>query len=84
MDLLKKFSTTSVVLLFSAMNVGCASLDIQPWTAEEIVDDIIISSITGVQTSYGNQARCNHYKMIGGSSYREWYKNGKIACSYQK
>jgi hypothetical protein len=62
---------------------SCAALDIKPWSAEGIVDGIITTAITGKNTSYGNKARCNHYKMVGGSTYREWTKDGEIACSME-
>lgn len=63
---------------------GCSTLDLKPWSTEEFVDGVISTAISGKQTSYGNEATCNHYKMIGGSSYREWVKDGEIACSYKR
>ena len=60
---------------------GCTALDIKPWSADDIIDGIITTTITGDNTSYGNEATCNHYKMKCGSGYREWIKDGEIACS---
>jgi len=68
---------------FALVLSGCSTLDLKPWSAENVIDGVISSLISGRQTSYGNEASCNHYKMIGGSSYREWTKDGKIACSYK-
>ena len=73
-----------ILLVFIVLgHSGCSTLNIRPWSSEEVIDGVISSVISGRQTSYGNDARCNHYKMIGGSSYREWTKDGKIACSYK-
>ena len=76
---MKRISLLFFVLVLSS----CSTLDIKPWSSEEVIDGVISSVISGRQTSYGNEARCNHYKMISGSSYREWTKDGKIACSYK-
>jgi len=73
----------SLLLPIMISITGCTALDIKPWSSEEVIDGVISSVISGRQTSYGNEATCNHYKMIGGSSYREWIKDGKIACSYK-
>jgi hypothetical protein len=61
---------------------GCAVLDLKPVSAEEMVHVFIIKEATGKTASYGNQAKCDHYKRIGGDSYREWEKDGKIACAH--
>jgi len=60
---------------------GCAALDIKPWSAGDIVDGVMTTTVTGNSTSYGNEATCNHYKMKCASRYREWVKDGEIACS---
>ena len=73
----------ALLALFVASLSGCSTLDIQPWSSEEIIDGVISSALTGRKTAYGNQATCNHYKMVGGSSYREWKQDGEIACSYK-
>ena len=76
-------SIKRVSLLFCVLSLSsCAALDIKPWSAEGVVDGFITSLITGKTTSYGNKATCNHFKMVGGSTYREWTKDGEIACSY--
>lgn len=80
MDLVHKIKV-SFFFLFIMSITSCSMLDIQPWSSEEIVDGIITTAITGDNTSYGNEATCNHYKMKCGSGYREWVKDGKIACS---
>ena len=74
----KRASILCCVLALSS----CATLDIQPWSAEKTVDAFITTLITGKTTSYGNKATCNHYKMVHGATYREWTKDGEIACSY--
>jgi hypothetical protein len=76
---LKHISFVLILFLLS----GCTALDIQPWSSEEIIDGVIFSVISGKQTSYANEATCNRYKTLGGSSYRQWMKDGKIACSYK-
>ena len=76
---MKRISLVSILFALS----GCTTLDIQPWSSEEILDGVVSSVISGRQTSYGNEATCNRYKSIGGSSYRQWIKDGKIACSYK-
>ena len=74
----KRASLLCCVLSLSS----CATLDIQQWSAEKTVDAFITTLITGKTTSYGNKATCNHFKMVGASTYREWTKDGEIACSY--
>ena len=78
MDLLIKHCFTLSILVFLS---SCSTLDIKPWSSADIIDGIITTAITGDQTSYGNGAACNHYKMKCGSGYREWVKDGEIACS---
>lgn len=71
-----------ILLAFSIILLsGCTALDLKPWSSEDIIDGITTSAITGDSTSYGNEATCNHYKMKSGSGYREWVKDGEIACS---
>lgn len=76
----KYISIFFLVLAFS----GCTALNLKPWSTEDIIDGVITSAITGKQTSFGNNAQCNYFKMVGGASYREWIKDGEIACSYKR
>ena len=74
--------TYFILLVFSITFLsGCAALDIKPWSGGDIVDGIITTTVTGNTTSYGNEATCNYYKMKCDSGYREWIKDGEIACS---
>jgi hypothetical protein len=82
-DFLINMKCTSFMLISLVLS-GCTALDIQSWSSGEIVDGVISSAISGRQTSYGNEATCNRYKAIGGSSYRQWIKDGEIACSYKR
>jgi hypothetical protein len=83
MKLIISFKRVLVLSLVISTS-GCATLDLQPWSTGDIVDGVITSIVSGKPTSYGNKATCNQYKMIGGSTYREWKKDGKIACSYEE
>jgi hypothetical protein len=75
--LIKHCFLLSIITLLSS----CTALDIKPWSSADIIDGIITTAITGEQTSYSNEATCNHYKMKCGSGYREWVKDGEISCS---
>jgi len=78
MSLINKSKLFFLLFLVS----GCSALDIKPWSAEDILDGIFTSVITGNETSYGNEAQCNHLKATCGSGYRVWVQNdGKLACS---
>jgi hypothetical protein len=67
--------------LYMTLMSGCATTASKSWSTDDIVNGGITTTVTGNSTSYGNQATCNHYKMKCGSRYREWLKDGEIACS---
>jgi len=79
---MKKFSRVLFVLLLSMNISGCATLDIKPWTLDDVVDNIILSSITGNRVSRGNRSQCNQIKMqCSASNYTEQTINGELRCS---
>lgn len=78
---MKLFIKIKFVFVILTLLTSCSALDLRPWSSEDIIDGVISSAITGNKTSYGNEATCNHFKMICGSGYREWVSAGKIACS---
>jgi hypothetical protein len=80
MELPNKIKYSSLLFLLVFLS-GCTTLDFKPWSSEDIIDGIITTAITGEQTLYGNESRCNHYKMVCGTGYQEWISDGKIACS---
>jgi|TARA_R110002124_G_C8613060_1_gene485521 hypothetical protein len=81
MNLLTNMKRIFILLCLLALS-GCAVLDLKPITAEDVIYGFIIKEATGKTSSYGRQATCDEYKRIGGDSYREWEKDGKIACAY--
>jgi len=74
---------TNLILLGFYMSLlsGCASTNSKAWSTDDIVNGSTPTAVTGISTSYGNQAMCNQYKTKCGSRYREWFKGGEIACS---
>ncbi len=79
---MRKLQTVLSAILLLGLLSGCTALDIKPWTTEEVLGDVISSTITGNKVSSGNRSKCNQIKMqCPASDYSERYVNGKIRCS---
>lgn len=79
---MRKVQTVFAAILLLGLLSGCTALDVEPWTAEEVLGDVISSTITGNKVSSGNRSKCNQIKMqCPAAKYSERYVNGEISCS---
>ena len=79
---MRKLQTVLSAILLLGLLSGCTALDIKPWTVDDVLSDVISSTITGNKVSSGNRSKCNQIKMqCPASDYSERYVNGEIRCS---
>lgn len=80
--IMRKVPTILPAILLLGLLSGCTALDVEPWTTEEVLGDVISSTIIGNKVSSGNRSKCNQIKMqCPASDYSERYVNGEIRCS---
>ncbi|KTF07607.1 secreted protein, partial [marine sediment metagenome] len=51
---MRKLQTVFAAILLLGSLSGCTALDIKPWTAEEVLGDVISSTISGNKVFRGN------------------------------
>ena len=79
---MRKAQTVLPAILLLGLLSGCTALDTKPWTVDEVISDVISSTITGNKVSSGNRSKCNQIKMqCPASDYSERHVNGEIRCS---
>ena len=79
--MIKVQTVFAAILLLGSLS-GCTALDIKPWTAEEVLGDVISSTISGNKVFRGNRSKCNQIKMqCPTPDYSERYVNDEISCS---
>ncbi len=79
---MKKFSIMLFAVLLSIALSGCTALDIKPWTLDDLVSNVISSSITGNKVARGNRSQCNQIKMqCPALNYTEQTIDGELRCS---
>ncbi|WP_085284961.1 hypothetical protein [Colwellia chukchiensis] len=66
------------IVFVAFLVVSCTSNLKSP---QEYAKHAVVEILTGKKISYGNEAKCEHYKQTCGNDYREWLHKGKIACS---
>ncbi|MCZ8531595.1 hypothetical protein [Alteromonas sp. PRIM-21] len=67
---MRKVQTVFAAILLLGSLSGCTALDIKPWTVEEVLGDVISSTISGNKVSRGN---CLFHTMVwhfGQNCYR--------------